>query len=87
MVVISTRELFQHPSKYFGMLPKNRVIIKRNKSFIELTYRGDNIPEQRDDFSISRDEMENIVSQGLSDYESGNYTTLTPELQKEMLGL
>ena len=45
MIVVSSREFRDNQKRYFELAKEQRVIIKRNKEFIELVPRGTSIPE------------------------------------------
>jgi antitoxin YefM len=92
MLVISSREFRDSQKKYFELAKVERVIVKRNKEFIELIPRGNTIPENPSPSNDPYfDDPGNLVELRrriiASKQGADNPTILTKEQQKELLGL
>lgn len=86
MVVISTRELTQNQSKYFDLVNKHRVIIKRRNRFFQILDLGEYIPEI-DDAYMTEEEMFAKIDEGIAEYKAGKTKTLDPKDINSFLGL
>lgn len=86
MIVINPTELRTNQKKYFDLAETERVVIKRGRKLIELKVTSSVSPSNDPYFDIPENVRE--LKRIINDIKNGTieFTELTPELQKELLG-